>query len=110
MSELGSSVCFILIPMLWVYAHYKLFYSFSVGTVFRRQNLTYKDGSRAVKVKILNSVFIMFMMINLLYILFYHMLSFLILVKFQFLKSINCDHVNLRRDGEYSISSTVLLI
>ena len=38
-----SSFCFIWIPMLWVYGHYKLFNSFSAGTDFRRQNLTSKD-------------------------------------------------------------------
>ena len=32
------------IPMLWVYGYYKYFNSFSVGTVFIRQILTYKDG------------------------------------------------------------------
>ena len=36
--------------MLWVYGHYKSFNSFSVGTVFRRQNLTYKNSPRAEKV------------------------------------------------------------
>ena len=35
--------------MLWVYGHYKLFTSFSAGTVFRRQILTSKDGPRAEK-------------------------------------------------------------
>ena len=37
---LVSSFWFIWIPMLWVYGHYKYFYSYSAGIVFRRQNLT----------------------------------------------------------------------
>ena len=41
---LVSSICFIRIPMLWVYGHYEYVYSFSAGTVFIRQDLTYKDG------------------------------------------------------------------
>ena len=34
---------FIWIPMLWVYDQYKCGYTFSVGTVFLRQNLTSID-------------------------------------------------------------------
>ena len=37
--------------MLWVYGHYKVFNSFSASAVFVRQNLTYKDGTRAERVK-----------------------------------------------------------
>ena len=43
---LVSSSCLIWIPMLWVFNHYKCFnniFSFSAGTVFIRQSLTYKD-------------------------------------------------------------------
>ena len=40
---LVSSFCFIWIPVLWVYAHWKYFNSFSVGTVFIRQNLPSTD-------------------------------------------------------------------
>ena len=36
--------------MLWVHGHYKLFYSFTAGTVFRRQILTSQDGPRAERV------------------------------------------------------------
>ena len=43
MNVLVSSYRFILIPMLWVYDHYKGFNSFSAGTVFMRQNLTSID-------------------------------------------------------------------
>ena len=42
---------FILIAMLRVYGHYKYFNPFSPGTVFIRQNLTYKDRPRADGVK-----------------------------------------------------------
>ena len=42
---LVSSSRFILIPMLWVYAHYKYFISFREGTVFRRQKKTSKTVS-----------------------------------------------------------------
>ena len=38
----GSSR-FILIPLLWVYDHYKYFYSYSAGIDFRRQSLTSTD-------------------------------------------------------------------
>ena len=42
------------IPMLLAYDHYKYFNSFSLNTseseVYRRQNLTYKDGPRTEKV------------------------------------------------------------
>ena len=38
--------------LLWVYGHYKYFYSFSAGTVFIRQNLTYKDGPCTERVKL----------------------------------------------------------
>ena len=37
---LVSSFCFIWIPMLQVYGHYKYFDSFSAGIIFRHQNLT----------------------------------------------------------------------
>ena len=37
---LVSSFWFIWIPMLWVYGHYKYFYSYSMGINFRRMNLT----------------------------------------------------------------------
>ena len=40
---LVNSFCFVWIPMLCVYRHYNLCYSFSAGTVFRRQNLTSAD-------------------------------------------------------------------
>ena len=40
---LFSSSRFIWISTLWVYGHYNLFNSFSIGTVFRRQNLTSID-------------------------------------------------------------------
>ena len=39
-----SSFWFIWIPMLWVYGHYKDFYSYSAGIDFRRQNLTSTDA------------------------------------------------------------------
>ena len=38
--------------MLWVYGHYKNLNSFSAGTVFIRQILTYKDGSRTDRVTV----------------------------------------------------------
>ena len=41
---LVSSFCFIWVPKLWIFGHYKYFISFSAGTVFIRQN--YKDGQR----------------------------------------------------------------
>ena len=37
--------------MLWVYDYYNYFNSFSARIVLIRQNLTYKDGSRAERVK-----------------------------------------------------------
>ena len=37
--------------MLSVYDHYQYFRSFSAGTVFIRQNLTYKNGPRAERVE-----------------------------------------------------------
>ena len=40
---LVSFFWFIWIPMLWIYGHYKYYNSFSVGTVFIRQNLTSTD-------------------------------------------------------------------
>ena len=40
---LDSSFWFIWIPMLWVYGHYRYFYSYSAGTDFSRQNLTSTD-------------------------------------------------------------------
>ena len=40
---LVSYFCFIWIPMLCVYGHYRLFNSFSAGIVFRRQNLMSRD-------------------------------------------------------------------
>ena len=40
---LVSTSRFILIPMLWVYGHYEYFNSFSVRTVFIRQNMTFID-------------------------------------------------------------------
>ena len=45
---LVSSFCFILIPMVWVYDHYKYCNCFSSGTVFRSQNLNrwrWRNGS-----------------------------------------------------------------
>ena len=45
---LVSSLRFIWIPVLWVYGHYKYFYSHSAGIDFGRQNLTSKDGPGAV--------------------------------------------------------------
>ena len=42
--------------MLCVHDHYKYFNSFSAGTVFLRQNLTYKDGHCADKVKPLYAI------------------------------------------------------
>ena len=42
--------------MLWVYDHYKYFNSVSGGTVFIRQNLTYKDSPRSDRVKTLNVI------------------------------------------------------
>ena len=41
-----SFFCFIWIPMLWVYGHYKYVYSFSAGIDSRRQNLTSTDPYR----------------------------------------------------------------
>ena len=38
--------------MLCVYGSYKYFNSFSAGTVFGRQNSTYKDGPRAGRVRL----------------------------------------------------------
>ena len=38
-----SSFCFIWIPILWVYGHWKYFNSFGAGTVFIRQNMTSTD-------------------------------------------------------------------
>ena len=47
---LVCSFCFIWIPMLWVYDHYKYVYSFSAGIDFSRQNLTSIDvGFRRIK-------------------------------------------------------------
>ena len=43
MNVLVSSFRFIWIPMLWVYGHYKDFYSYMGGVDFRRQNLTSTD-------------------------------------------------------------------
>ena len=43
---LVSSFRFILLPMLWVYGHYKYFNSFSAGIDFRRQHLTSKVDPR----------------------------------------------------------------
>ena len=40
---LVSSFWFIWIHMLWVYGHYKYFYSYSSGIAFSRQNLTSTD-------------------------------------------------------------------
>ena len=37
--------------MFWVYGQYKYVHSFSGRTVFRRQNVTYKDDPRAARVK-----------------------------------------------------------
>ena len=36
--------------MLWMYDHYKYFYSYIAGIYFSRQNLTTKVASRAEKV------------------------------------------------------------
>ena len=54
---LANSFRFILIPMLWVYCHYKYLDTFSTGPfytsasdVYRRQILSYKDGPRAERV------------------------------------------------------------
>ena len=43
---------FIWIPVLWVYGHYKYFYSYSAGIDFRRQILTSKVDPRTERVKI----------------------------------------------------------
>ena len=43
---LVSSFRFIWIHMPWIYDHYKYIISFSVGIVFRRQILTFKDNPR----------------------------------------------------------------
>ena len=40
--------------MLWVYDHYKYFYSYSAGIDFSRQNLTPKVDPRAVTVNIVS--------------------------------------------------------
>ena len=40
---LASFFCFVKIPMLWVYDHYKYFNCFSAGTVFILQNPTSTD-------------------------------------------------------------------
>ena len=37
--------------MLWVYDHYKYFYSYSAGIDFSRQILTFKDDTHAGRVK-----------------------------------------------------------
>ena len=37
------SFCFISMPMLWVYGHYKYFYAYSAEIDFRRQNVTPTD-------------------------------------------------------------------
>ena len=47
---LVGSFWFIWKPMLWVYAHYKYFYSYSAGIDFRRQTLTCADVSLTTKV------------------------------------------------------------
>ena len=47
---LVSPFSLVLIPMLWVYSHYKYFNSFSAGTVFIRQNLT-STGVRFRRIK-----------------------------------------------------------
>ena len=47
-----GSICFIWIPMLWVYGHYNFFLSFSAGINFRRQNLTPNVGVCAERVKL----------------------------------------------------------
>ena len=49
---LASSFCFIWIPILWVYGHYKYFYYDSAGIDFRRQNLTSKVDPRTVRVNV----------------------------------------------------------
>ena len=41
--------------MVWVYGHYKYFYSYSAGIDFRRQILSTKLDPRAVRVKGINS-------------------------------------------------------
>ena len=47
---LNHHSCFIWIPMLWVYGHYKYLYSYIVGVDFSRQNLTSTDvRSRRLK-------------------------------------------------------------
>ena len=48
---LFSSFCFIWIPMLWVYGHYKYFNSYSAAIVFTRQNLTSVDVRRFWRIK-----------------------------------------------------------
>ena len=48
---LVSSFRFIWISMLWVYGHYTYLNSFSVGTVFRRQNLTVVETSDSIDVR-----------------------------------------------------------
>ena len=40
--------------MLWVYGHYKYFYSYSAGIYFWRRILTSKVDPRAVRVKVLH--------------------------------------------------------
>ena len=47
-----GSFHFILIPMLWVYDHYKYFNSFSAEIVFIRQNMMYKDCPRTERVNV----------------------------------------------------------
>ena len=42
-NSLVSSFCFIWIPLLWVYGHYKYLHSYSAWVYFRRQNLTSID-------------------------------------------------------------------
>ena len=43
--------------MLWVYDHYKYFYSYSAGIVFIRQILTTKVDPRAERVKIPENIY-----------------------------------------------------
>ena len=60
----------ICIPMLWVHGHYKYFNTFSAGTVFIRQNLTYKDGPRAEKV---NFARLAYDSVQIVYLIFAHL-------------------------------------
>ena len=67
-----TSSRFIWIPMLWVYGHYKYFYSYSVGIYFsrRRQILTTKVYPRTVRVNSESRIYICLFCIYLLLICF----------------------------------------